>query len=150
MRAVQDAVQIVRMEAGDVEAVAGLEAEVSPAPWSVGIFRDCLKAHYECWVFRLGEIAGYVIVSLGPGEAHLLNIAVAPDQQRRGFGRQLLEKGVTVARQAGAERVFLEVRPSNLRARAIYEKAGFEFLSIRKKYYGLPRPEDALVYALAL
>jgi len=150
MHAVQDAPQIVRMEPGDVEVVSGLEAQVSPAPWSAEVFRDCLSAHYECWVFRLGEIAGYVIVSLGPGEAHLLNIAVAPDQQRRGFGRQLLEKGVTVARQAGAERVFLEVRPSNLRARAIYEKAGFEFLSIRKKYYGLPRPEDALVYALAL
>ena len=53
-------------------------------------------------------------------------------------------------RQAGAERVFLEVRPSNLRARAIYEEAGFEFLSLRRKYYGPPRKEDALVYALAL
>ena len=150
MRAVQDAPQIARMEAGDVEEVASLEAAVSPAPWSVGVFRDCLSAHYECWVFRLDEIVGYVIVSLGPDEAHLLNIAVAPNRQRRGFGRQLLSKGVTLARQAGVERVFLEVRPSNLRARAIYEKAGFEFLSLRKKYYGPPRKEDALVYALTL
>ena len=150
MRAVQDAPQIVRMEAGDVEAVASLEAEVSPAPWSAGVFRDCLSAHYECWVFRLDGIVGYVIVSLGPDEAHLLNLAVAPNRQRRGFGRQLLAKGVTIARQAGAERVFLEVRPSNLRARAIYEKAGFQFLSLRKMYYGPPRKEDALVYALSL
>ena len=150
MRAVQDALQIVRMEAGDVEAVASLEAEVSPAPWSVGVFRDCLSAHYECWVFRLDEIVGYLIVSLGPDEAHLLNIAVAPNRQRRGLGRQLLAKGLAIARQAGAERVFLEVRPSNIRARAIYEKAGFEFLSLRKKYYGPPREEDALVYALLL
>jgi len=150
MCAVQDAPEIVRMEVGDVEAVAGLEAEVSPAPWSAGVFRDCLSAHYECWVFRLDGIVGYVIVSLGPDEAHLLNLAVAPNRQRRGFGRQLLAKGVTIARQAGAERVFLEVRPSNLRARAIYEKAGFEFLSLRKMYYGPPRKEDALVYALSL
>ena len=150
MCAVQDAPEIVRMEAGDVEAVASLEAEVSPAPWSAGVFRDCLSAHYECWVFRLDGIVGYVIVSLGPDEAHLLNLAVAPNRQRRGFGRQLLAKGVTIARQAGAERVFLEVRPSNLRARAIYEKAGFEFLSLRKMYYGPPRKEDALVYALSL
>jgi len=150
MCAVQDAPEIVRMEVRDVEAVASLEAEVSPAPWSAGVFRDCLSAHYECWVFRLDGIVGYVIVSLGPDEAHLLNLAVAPNRQRRGFGRQLLAKGVTIARQAGAERVFLEVRPSNLRARAIYEKAGFEFLSLRKMYYGPPRKEDALVYALSL
>ena len=150
MCAVQDAPELVRMEAGDVEAVASLEAEVSPAPWSAGVFRDCLSAHYECWVFRLDGIVGYVIVSLGPDEAHLLNLAVAPNRQRRGFGRQLLAKGVTIARQAGAERVFLEVRPSNLRARAIYEKAGFQFLSLRKMYYGPPRKEDALVYALSL
>ena len=150
MRAVQDAPQIARMEAGDLEEVASLEAAVSPAPWSVAVFRDCLSAHYECWVFRLGGIVGYVIVSLGPDEAHLLNLAVAPNRQRRGFGRQLLAKGVTIARQAGAERVFLEVRPSNLRARALYEKAGFEFLSLRKMYYGPPRKEDALVYALSL
>ena len=89
-------------------------------------------------------------MSLGPDEAHLLNIAVAPNRQRRGLGRQLLAKGLAIARQAGAERVFLEVRPSNIRARAVYEKAGFEFLSLRKKYYGPPREEDALVYALLL
>ena len=48
------------------------------------------------------------------------------------------------------ERVLLEVRPSILRARAIYEKAGFEFLSRRQKYYGPPKKEDAFVYTLAL
>ena len=146
----QDGARIVQMQEADIDAVATLEAEVSPAPWSAGIFRDCLRAEYECWVLQAAEVFGYVIFSLGPGEAHLLNIAISPARQRQGFGRQLLTKVASIARAQGMERVLLEVRPSNLRARAIYEKAGFEFLSRRQKYYGPPKKEDAFVYTLAL
>jgi len=147
---VQGGARIVQMQETDIDAVATLEAEVSPAPWSAGIFRDCLRAEYECWVLQAEEVFGYAVFSLGPGEAHLLNIAISPAWQRKGFARQLLTKVASIARVQGVERVLLEVRPSNLRARAIYEKAGFEFLSLREKYYGPPKKEDAFVYALAL
>ena len=146
----QGGARIVQMQEADIDAVATLEAEVSPAPWSAGIFRDCLRAEYECWVLQAEEVFGYVVFSLGPGEAHLLNIAISPARQRQGFGQQLLTKVVGIARVQGMERIFLEVRPSNLRAQAIYERAGFEFLSLREKYYGPPNKEDALVYTLAL
>ena len=146
----QGGARIVQMQEADIEAVAALEAEVSPAPWSPGIFRDCLRAEYECWVLQAEKVFGYAIFSLGPGEAHLLNIAISPARQRQGFARQLLTKVARIARVQGVERVLLEVRPSNLRARAIYETAGFEFLSLRKQYYGPPKKEDALVYTLAL
>ena len=146
----QGGARIVQMQETDIVAVATLEAEVSPAPWSAGIFRDCLRAEYECWVLQAEEVFGYVVFSLGPGEAHLLNIAISPARQREGFARQLLMKVASIARVQGIERVLLEVRPSNLRARAIYEKAGFEFLSLREKYYGPPKKEDAFVYTLAL
>ena len=146
----QGGARIVQMQEADIDAVATLEAEVSPAPWSAGIFRDCLRAEYECWVLQAEEVFGYVVFSLGPGEAHLLNIAISPARQREGFARQLLTKVASIARAQGIERVLLEVRPSNLRARAIYQKAGFEFLSLREKYYGPPNKEDALVYTLSL
>ena len=146
----QGGARIVQMQETDIDAVATLEAEVSPAPWSAGIFRDCLRAEYECWVLQAEEVFGYAVFSLGPGEANLLNIAISPAWQRQGFARQLLTKVASIARVQGMERVLLEVRPSNLRARAIYEKAGFEFLSLREKYYGPPKKEDAFVYALAL
>lgn len=142
--------RIVRMQGADIDSVAALEVAVSPAPWSPGIFSDCLRAEYECWVLRADKVFGYAILSLGPGEAHLLNIAVAPARQGQGFGRQLLSKVMSTAREEGVERIFLEVRPSNLRARAVYESAGFEFLSLRERYYGPPKKEDAFVYALAL
>ncbi|MAF06594.1 MAG: ribosomal-protein-alanine N-acetyltransferase [Acidiferrobacteraceae bacterium] len=132
----------------DLGRVAELEQAVSPAPWSPGVFLDCLKVDYECWVLRSDDVFGYAIAALGAGEAHLLNIAVAPSKQGRGFGGQLLRKIIRVAREEDTERLLLEVRPSNLRAQAIYQKAGFELLSRRPRYYGPPQKEDALVYAL--
>ena len=136
MSLIPGAARIVRMQDADVATVATLEAEVSPAPWSPGIFSDCLRAEYECWVVRADKVFGFAILSLAPGEAHLLNIAIAPDRQGQGFGRELLRKAANTAKNEGAER--------------IYERAGFEFLSLRVKYYGPPKKEDAFVYTLAL
>jgi len=143
-----EAAGIHAMMIDDLGQVAELEQAVSPAPWSPGVFLDCLKADYECWVLRSDRVFGYAVAVLGAGEAHLLNIGVAPGQQGRGFGRQLLGKIIRVAREQNAERLLLEVRPSNLRAQAIYRKAGFELLSRRPRYYGPPQKEDALVYVL--
>jgi len=146
----QAAWDIYPMRVDDLEGVAALEQAVSPAPWSPGVFLDCLRADHECWVLRADRVEGFAIASLGAGEAHLLNLAVAPNKQGLGFGGRLLRKIIGVATEKGAERIFLEVRPSNLRAQAIYRRAGFELLSRRPKYYGLPQKEDALVYTLAI
>ena len=139
-----------RMLIDDVADVAELEQAVSPGPWSPSIFLDCLQADYECWVLRADGIAGFAIASLGAGEAHLRNLAVTPSKQGLGFGGRLLRKIIGVVKEKGAERIFLEVRPSNLRAQAIYQRAGFEFLRKRLKYYGAPRREDALVYTMQI
>ena len=62
------------MHGGDLDAVAAIEAEAYEFPWTFGIFRDCLRAGYECWVLHQGEeVIGYGILSIGAGEAHLLN-----------------------------------------------------------------------------
>jgi ribosomal-protein-alanine N-acetyltransferase len=138
------------MRVDDLAEVAELEQAVSPGPWSPNIFLACLQADHECWVLHMDRVAGFAIASLGAGEAHLLNLAVAPSEQGLGFGGRLLRKVIEVARERGAERIFLEVRPSNLRAQVIYRKVGFEFLSRRPKYYGPPRREDALVYTMTI
>ena len=134
----------------DVTEVAELEQAVSPGPWSPSIFLDCFQAGYECWVLRSDGIAGFAIASLGAGEAHLLNLAVTPSKQGFGFGGRLLRKIIGVVKEKGAERIFLEVRPSNLKAQVIYQRAGFEFLGKRPNYYGAPRREDALVYTMQI
>jgi ribosomal-protein-alanine N-acetyltransferase len=101
-------------------------------------------------VLRSDGIAGFAIASLGAGEAHLLNLAVTPSKQGFGFGGRLLRKIIGVVKEKGAERIFLEVRPSNLKAQVIYQRAGFEFLGKRPNYYGAPRREDALVYTMQI
>lgn len=135
------------MRQEDVPAVAALEARVYEFPWSAGIFRDCLLAGYTSIALeRDGELAGYSILSVAAGEAHLLNICVAPELQGQGIGRRLLEYMLERARLAGAGKLFLEVRPSNRRALKVYRRAGFEIIGTRRDYYrAAAGKEDAVV-----
>jgi len=94
------------------------------------------------------EIAGFLVVRHVAPEWELENIAVAPEIRRSGLGMQLLHALLTRARQTNSQSVFLEVRESNLAARALYEKAGFHQTGRRKAYYASPS-EDAILYTLA-
>jgi len=137
----------------DVEAVAAIEARAYEFPWSPGIFRDCLRAGYECWVLGAATQGpvGYGVLSVAAGEAHILNVCVAPEAQGRGYGRRLLHRLVDLARWHRAERVFLEVRPSNAKAIVLYERTGFNEIGRRPNYYPARRGrEDALVMAMEL
>lgn len=120
--------------------------------WTTGIFRDCIRSGYECWVLVQGDqIIGHGVLSIGAGEAHLLNVCVAPSAQRRGHGKHLLRRLTDIARWQGAQRIFLEVRPSNVGAVAMYHHAGFNEIGTRPSYYpGRRGREDALVLALEL
>jgi ribosomal-protein-alanine N-acetyltransferase len=124
------------MRQADVGAVAELEHYTYDFPWSEGIFRDCLLAGYLNVVLdRDGEVVGYGIMSVAAGEAHLLNICVAESLRRQGIGSDLLHYLLRRARTLRAERMFLEVRPSNEVAIALYRDSGFEVLGVRKNYY---------------
>jgi ribosomal-protein-alanine N-acetyltransferase len=84
-------------------------------------------------------------------EAHLLNIAVASEWQGQGVGRDFLGHMIGVAKAASCQIVYLEVRPSNLAARHLYRKLGFQQIAIRPEYYpALAGREDALFLGLAL
>ena len=141
------------MTPGDLPAVAAVERASYQFPWSEGIFRDCLRVGYLCRVADLdGEIVAYGVVAMGAGEAHILNLCVRGDLRGRSIGRQMLLLLLERSRQAGMEAVFLEVRPSNPHAIALYQSVGFAQVGLRKGYYQAPDNgrEDALVLKLDL
>ncbi len=141
-----------RMRPGDLQEVARLEKSLYAFPWSLGNFRDSLAAGYDCWTVFHGEaVVGYAILMIALDEAHLLNFAVAAEWQNQGVGRAFLEHIVEVARDAGCQIVYLEVRPSNAPARHLYRKLGFQQIAIRPGYYpALGGREDALFLGLTL
>jgi len=140
------------MRAADLAEVARLEKSLYEFPWSLGNFRDSVTAGYDCWIVAHGEsVIGYAILMVALDEAHLLNFAVSSDWQNQGIGRAFLAHVVHVAREAGAQIVYLEVRPSNVAARHLYRKMGFQQIAIRPEYYPASAGrEDALFLGLTL
>jgi ribosomal-protein-alanine N-acetyltransferase len=140
------------MTTDDLAAVGEMEQASYEFPWSPGVFADCLKAGYPCWVLVVDDVtAGYGILSIGAGEAHVLNVCVSPQWRGQGLGRYLLRRLLDCARWNGAERVFLEVRPSNADARALYASVGFREIGRRPRYYPARNGrEEAIVMALDL
>jgi [ribosomal protein S18]-alanine N-acetyltransferase len=120
----------------DVPQVLAVESAAYQFPWSEGIFRDCLRVGYTCRVLDIGgDIAGYGIMSMGAGEAHILNVCVRAEFQCLGFGRKLMTYLLERARASGMQEAFLEVRPSNSAAIRLYHAMGFEAVGVRRGYY---------------
>ena len=138
------------MRESDVGAVMSSELAAYPHPWTGGIFRDCIRVGYHCVVVESasGVLQGYAIMSVVTDEAHLLNLCASPDCRRCGLGREILKQLLETASVAGARRMFLEVRPSNIAALALYASEGFLEIGRRPRYYraGEGR-EDAVVLA---
>jgi ribosomal-protein-alanine N-acetyltransferase len=130
------AVAIRSMHELDVPVVAASERSAYQFPWSEGIFRDCLRVGYLCRVIEVGtDIAGYGIMSMGAGEAHVLNVCVREEYRGRGLARKVLQYLMERARSAGMYEAFLEVRPSNVAAARLYLSLGFEQVGVRRGYY---------------
>lgn len=124
------------MRPDDLAEVSAIERRSYEFPWSHGVFRDCLLAGYQCVVLeREGAVAGYAILSVAAGEAHILNICVAPAYRSMGYGERLLDDVLLKARTAAVREIFLEVRPSNTNALALYRKKGFHKIAKRPAYY---------------
>lgn len=142
------------MTAADLDEVWALECSVFPYPWSRNNFADSLASGYDCWTVRdpAGVLVGYYLLMYALDEAHLLDVAVAAKRQGQGLGRQLLEQLAARARSQGMASIFLEVRPTNERALAVYRRLGYEQIGRRKGYYpaGANGREDAIVMRLDL
>ena len=121
---------------GDLDRVMEIELAAYPFPWSRGIFSDCLRVGYDCLGLQIGpQLVGYSVQTDAAGEAHLLNLCIAPDWQHRGMGGLLLENVLRTARSNHCRCVFLEVRPSNRAGIALYAKHGFVVIGRRPGYY---------------
>ena len=142
-------VELRTMSYLDLKEVIAVEIKSYPHPWTLGIFRDCLRIGYNAWVMTLDkEIIGYGIVMLAAGEAHILNICIDPDYQKKGLGRYLLRFILKKSVQTDVDMVLLEVRRSNAAAQQLYESEGFHELGVRKAYYPADNGrEDAIILA---
>ena len=137
----------------DVTAILSIEQASFPTPWSRWSFLGEL-AHRNSHTLVAGPSSpspwqtwGYLIFWVVIDEMHILNLAVHPDHRRRSIAQQLLAEGLAQARTLGAELAWLEVRPSNLAALALYKSFGFKTVGRRPRYYD-DTQEDALLLTL--
>jgi [ribosomal protein S18]-alanine N-acetyltransferase len=142
------------MQTAGLDAVLAIESAAYEFPWSRGNFIDSLAAGYWAqWLIGASsQLLGYVVAMYGVHEMHLLNLTVAPAHQHAGHARFMLDALVGQAAQQRAEALWLEVRVSNLRGRALYRRYGFGEIGVRKGYYPAAqgRREDAVVMSLPI
>lgn len=153
IRPIPEAVVAIRaMKHEDLAHVSDIERRSYDFPWSHGVFRDCLLAGYQCAVLeRDGDVAGYSILSVAAGEAHILNLCVDPAYRSHGYGERLIDDVLFRARTLSVREIFLEVRPTNAHAIALYKKKGFHQVANRPAYYQAhDGREDAAVLAKKL
>jgi ribosomal-protein-alanine N-acetyltransferase len=155
MPATTTAHRLVPLTTARLDTVMAIEQAAYALPWTRGNFLDSLNDGHlaQCLLADDGTVTGYCVVMLAAGEAHLLNLTVAPAEQRRGHARTMLTALIAACREGGATQFWLEVRASNERARRLYREHGFCEVGLRKAYYpALPGSarEDAIVMALAL
>lgn len=140
------------MHETDLAVALANERAAYEFPWTLGIFRDCLRVGYQCFVRELaGRVVGHGIMSVAAQECHLLNICVHPDYQRHGHGRAMVTHLLDIARRKRAVMALLEVRVSNDAAYRLYTSMGFDEVGVRRNYYPARRGrEDAIILACDL
>ena len=149
------------MREDDLDAVMQIEPTIYSHPWTRGNFSDSLNSGYSAWVLEENTksnegLIGYALMMLVMDEVHLLNLSIAKHRQKQGLGRYLLEHMISHAKQYKAANMFLEVRPSNVSAIALYENMGFNEMALRRGYYPADPTisktgrEDAVLMGLVL
>lgn len=149
MRKKEQQLRIRPMLESDIKRVIEVEKRAYEYPWTRGIFQDCIRAGYSCWVANKGNrVRGYGVLSVAAGESHILNVCVDPGHQGNGYGRALVLHLMEVAKNHQAEVIYLEVRPSNKIAYQLYLSIGFNEVGHRKDYYPSKNGrEDGLIMA---
>jgi len=145
--------RIAPMRTQDLHDVLAIEQLAYEFPWTEGNFVDSMRAGHSAWILRdaTGGLVAYAVVMIALDEAHLLNLTVAPNCRRFGFGWRMLEAMAENARVYGARTMLLEVRPSNGAAQAMYARYGFVRIGMRRGYYpARDGREDAIVMRVPL
>ncbi|WP_281630039.1 ribosomal protein S18-alanine N-acetyltransferase [Vibrio sp. St2] len=130
-----------------LDSVYSIETQAHTHPWSETMIRD-VTSRGACHHVLMDDdkVVGYFYAQNIVGEVTLLNIAVDPAQQGRGYGKQLIESFLIMCEQLKAESAWLEVRESNTRAANLYEAVGFNEVDRRVNYYPTETgKEDAII-----
>ncbi len=138
--------QIRAMAAADIAAIVILEEKIFACPWSEQAFIEELGnqlAHYYLLIVE-DEIVAYLGYWQILDEAHITNIAVAPEQRRKGYASYLLTSVLEMMKKENLQSITLEVRASNVAAQNLYSQFGFQFAGKRKGYYA-DNKEDAYI-----
>lgn len=145
---------LVPMTEARLDAMLVIENVAFTHPWTRGNFVDALRSGYhgEVLLSPSGEVLGYFLAMQVLDEVHLLNITVSPVHQGQGWARVLLAALRRWAVSVNAQWLWLEVRESNTRARAIYERQGYSQVGARKKYYPVHdgERETAIIMSMPL
>lgn len=139
------------LQENNVKDVAAIDRECfTGEAWTESLFREEIGESSKYYaVFSVDNVVvGFGAYAHILDEGHILNIAVKPSCQQKGFGKKILEKMISHGKENGINAFTLEVRVSNFRARALYERMGFRNVGIRKGFY--PDKEDACIYWLYL
>ncbi len=144
-----------RMRLEDLERVMEIEKDGFTHPWSADLLRREMLHDWSTVLvaaeMRCGPagpprevILGFIVFCLVHDEVHVLNIATAVEERRRGVGRALMLEAARRGVRAGAVLATLEVRRSNAPAIALYRELGYRQVGIRPNYYA-DEGEDAIV-----
>lgn len=152
MNSGEDGAMMRTLFKSDLNQLLEIEKSVNVAPWTEDTFAACFHSGYIGWVIELDKkIIAFIMVSLTVDECHILNLCVVREFQHQGWGHKLLNQALMHARQNGVSIAYLEVRKSNTRAIALYQKLKFQLVGQRKNYYPTQAgQEDALIFALDL
>jgi ribosomal-protein-alanine N-acetyltransferase len=136
---------------GDIDAVLEIEQASFGDPWSRSAFVDLIGDPRVAFLIAdaKGEVRGYVVAWFVLDEGEIGNLAVHATARRQGVGARLLDGAIAAVRASDVDSLYLEVRDSNVAARALYASRGFAEVGRRREYYRRPK-EDALVLRLDL
>ena len=126
------------MQNTDLVAVTQIEKLVQSHPWTQKQFEESIASYQSTVIEVQGAVVGFCILQPVLDEANLLLMAIHPSQQGKGLGYQLLDQSISMLKNDPIQ-IFLEVRESNLAAIALYEKADFHQIDLRKNYYPLEK-----------
>lgn len=135
------------MQLNDLDDVLKIEQQAFPTPWSRNAFVGELTQN-PLALYIVGREQGRIVCYAGTwlihGEAHITNVAVAPEARGKGYGEAVCRGLLHRAKELGAAKATLEVRVSNAVAQQLYHKLGFRAVGVRPGYYTDTR-EDALI-----
>ncbi|MDG1061940.1 MAG: ribosomal protein S18-alanine N-acetyltransferase [SAR86 cluster bacterium] len=135
----------------DFSPIVEIENATNQLPWTKQQFISSMEVgHHSLVLEESGMVVGFAIYSPIIPESHLLNIAIDPAHQGKGFGKNLLQHVILQNETMGVKIISLEVRVSNKTAINLYENLGFSKDAIRPNYYSGSPKEDALLMSIKI